>query len=76
MEDKEGDQWQVTDQEINLSDNREDENKGVYMSADAGVQGRGGAQPPDPMTAITNAVKSDPASLIFICLGFEVVAVH
>ena len=42
MEDKEGDQWQVTDQEINLSDNREDENKGVYMSADAGVQGRGG----------------------------------
>ena len=44
--DEEGDQRQVPDEEINLSDDREDENKGrvtsVVMSANTGACGGGG----------------------------------
>ena len=31
---------------------------------------------PDPMNAITNVLQSDPAGLMFVCLGFEVVAAN
>ena len=36
----------------------------------------GGTQPPNPMIVITNAVQSDPSGLLFICIGFEVMAAH
>ena len=72
----------MPDEDINSSDDREDEDKdedkyeGGEMSADAGAQGSGGAQLPDPMTTITNAMQSDLASLMFVCIGFEVVTAH
>ena len=47
------------------------------MSTDDGAQGRGGgAQPPDFMVSVTNAVKSDPSGLMFVCLEFEVAAAY
>ena len=76
IEDKEGDQWQVTYHEINLSYDSKDENEGGDMRADAGAQGRGGAHPPEPMIAITNAMQSDPSGLMFVRLGFEVETAH
>ena len=41
-------------------------------STDTGAQGGGKAQPPESMTAITNAVQSDPTGLMFVSLVFEV----
>ena len=39
---KEGDQWQVLDEEIHLSDESEDANKGVVTSTNSGAK-EGGA---------------------------------
>ena len=46
------------------------------MSGDSGAQGRGGAQPPDPMTEITNTVESNHSGLMFVTIVFEVAKAH
>ena len=66
----------MLDEDINLLDESEDKNEGGEMIIDAGAQGRGDAHPPDPMTATTNAVQSNPSGLMFVCLCFEVAAAH
>ena len=70
----------MPDKDINLSDDRKDENEGQVTSrvtsVDAGARGGGGVHPPDPMTAMMNAMYSDTAGLMLVCLGFEAVAMH
>ena len=52
----------MPDEGINLLDNSKDENEGQGTSgvtrANAGAKGRGGVQPPDLMTDMTNVVYS------------------